>query len=157
MSNLQVAAQALHIVAVAVWIVGLAMVAIVMVRLPKVAAVAGPGLAARILSRFSAVALVAVGVAILTGVVRSVGELSDPAQLWDTGYGRSILYKIALLIPIGVIALYNRRIVAALARVKRPNAPTLRLVRRTASTELVLSLVIVLIASILSAQVPGGA
>lgn len=156
MSELQVAAQAVHIVAVAVWIVGLAMVAVIMLRLPRVAADAGPGLAARILSRFSAVALVAVAVAILTGVFRSIGELSDPAELWQTDYGRSILYKIALLVPIGVIALYNRRIVAALARVQRPNAPTLRLVRRTAGTELALSLVIVLIASVLAAQVPGG-
>ncbi len=41
MSNLQVAAQAIHIVAVAVWIVGLAMVAIIMLRLPRVAADAG--------------------------------------------------------------------------------------------------------------------
>ena len=45
---------------------------------------------------------------------------------------------------------------AALRRVQRPNAPTLRLVRRTAGTELALSLVIVLIASVLVAQVPGG-
>ena len=42
LSNLQIAAQAVHITAVAVWIVGLAMVAIIMVRLPKVAADAGP-------------------------------------------------------------------------------------------------------------------
>ena len=103
-----------------------------------------------------ALALVAVAVAILTGVIRTLGELSDPAELWDTGYGRSILYKIALLIPIGVIALYNRRIVEALRDVPRPNGPTLRLIRRTASTELVLSVVIVVIASVLAAQVPGG-
>ena len=155
-SNLQVAAQAVHIVAVSVWIVGLAMVAIIMARLPKVATGAGAGLAARVLTRFSAVALVAVAVAVLTGVFRSLGELSDPAELWQTDYGRSILYKIALLIPIGVIALYNRRIVEALRGVQKPNARTLRLVRRTASTELALSLVIVLIASVLAAQVPGG-
>jgi putative copper export protein len=102
------------------------------------------------------VALVMVAIAVATGVVRSLGELSDPAELWQTAYGLSILYKIALLVPIGAIALYNRRIVAALARVKRPNAPTLRLVRRTAGAELALSLVIVLVASVLAGQVPGG-
>ena len=52
------------------------------------------------LGRFSGVALVAVAVAILTGVFRSIGELSDPAELWQTDYGRSILYKVALLVPI---------------------------------------------------------
>ena len=155
-SSLQIAAQAVHVAAVSVWIVGLAMVAIIMVRLPAVATGGGPGLAARVLARFSTVALIAVGVAVLTGVFRSFAELSDPAELWQTDYGRSILYKVALLVPIAVIALYNRRIVEALTRVKSPNGPTLRLVRRTAGTELALSLVIVLIATVLAAQVPGG-
>ena len=155
-SSLQIAAQAVHVAAVSVWIVGLAMVAIIMVRLPAVAAASGPGLAARVLARFSTVALVAVGVAVLTGVFRSFAELSDPAELWQTDYGRSILYKVALLVPIAVIALYNRRIVEALTGVRSPNGPTLRLVRRTAGTELALSLVIVLIATVLVAQVPGG-
>jgi copper transport protein len=154
--RLQITVQAAHIVAVSVWIVGLAMVAIIMLRLPRVAQRAGPELAARVLRRFSGVALVMVAIAVATGVVRSLGELSDPAELWQTAYGLSILYKVALLVPIGAIALYNRRIVAALARVQRPNAPTLRLVRRTAGAELALSLVIVLVASVLAGQVPGG-
>ncbi|WP_217914612.1 copper resistance protein CopC [Miltoncostaea marina] len=153
----QIGAHLVHVVAVAVWLTGLALVAIVHVRLPKVAPGGGPALAARVLTRFSAVASVAVAVAIASGLVRTLGELDDPAQLWGSDYGQSILWKLALLVPIAVIALYNRRIVAALARVRRPNAPTLRLVRRTASAELALALVIVLIATVLVAQVPAGA
>ena len=152
---LQISAQLIHIIAVAVWIVGLAMVALVHVRLPKIAERSGGALFTRILSRFSKVALVAVSVAIVTGVIRSFSELSNPAQLWETAYGQSILWKVALLVPIGVLALYNRRIIVALARVPQPNGPTLALVRRMASAELALSLVIVLIASVLVAQVPG--
>jgi copper transport protein len=155
-STLQVGVQLIHIVAVAVWIVGLAMVALVHLRLPKLAPGAGPGLATKVLARYSKVALVAVTVAILTGVVRSLGELDNPAELWETSYGQSILIKIGLLIPIGVLALYNRRVIAALRRVRTPNKPTLKLVRRLASAELALSLVIVVVASILVAQVPGG-
>ena len=156
-STLQVAVQLVHIVAVAVWIVGLAMVALVHFRLPKLAPGAGPGLAAKVLARYSKVALVAVAVAILTGVVRSLGELDDPAELWNTSYGQSILIKISLLIPIGALALYNRRVIVALRRVRTPNAPTLRLVRRLAGAEFALSLIIVVVASILVAQVPGSA
>lgn len=156
LSTLQISAQLVHMIAVAVWIVGLAMVALIHLRLPKVATEAGGALSARILARFSKVALVAVAVAILTGVVRSFGELSDPAELWQTAYGQSVLYKIALLAPIGALALYNRRVIAALAHVSRPNRPTLALVRRMAGAELVLSLVIVVIATVLVAQVPGG-
>lgn len=154
-SWLQVGVQLIHIISVAVWIVGLAMVALVHVRLPKVAEHSGGVLATRVLARFSKVALVAVSVAIATGVVRSFSELGDPAQLWDTAYGQSILWKIALLVPIGALALYNRKIIVALQRVSRPNRPTITLVRRMASAELALSLVIVVVASVLVAQVPG--
>jgi copper transport protein len=155
-SGLQVGAQLVHIVAVAIWITGLALVALAYTRLPAVAPNGGPGLATRLLAQFSRVALIAVGLAVLTGVVRSLGELDDPAELWETAYGRSILFKVALLVPIAALALYNRKILAALKRVPRPNVPTLRLVRRTAASELVLSLAVVVVASLLVAQVPGG-
>ena len=154
-SALQVATQLVHIVSVAVWIVGLAMVALVHVRLPRLAPGAGAGLAAKVLARYSRIALVAVGVAVITGVIRSLAEVDDPAQLWGTSYGQSILIKVALLLPIGALALYNRKVIVALRPVRNPNPPTLRLVRRLAGAELVLSLAIVVVASVLVAQVPG--
>ena len=156
LSTLQVGAQLVHIVAAAVWIAGLALLAISYRRLPAVAPAAGPALSTRLLARFSRVALVAVALVIITGVIRAIGELDDPAQLWDTAYGRSILYKVALLLPIGALALYNRRVLEALRRVPRPNVPTMRLVRRMAASELALALAVVVIASLLVAQVPGG-
>ena len=156
LSTLQVGAQLVHIVAAAVWIAGLALLAISYRRLPAVAPAAGPALSTRLLARFSRVALVAVALVIITGVIRAIGELDDPAQLWDTAYGRSILYKVALLLPIGALALYNRRVLEALRRVPRPNIPTMRLVRRMAASELALALAVVVIASLLVAQVPGG-
>lgn len=152
---LQVGAQLVHVVAVSVWIAGLALVALVHLRLPRIAPEGGPAVASAVLARFSKVALAAVGVAVLTGVVRAVGELGDPAELWETGFGRSIVFKLALLCPIAFLALYNRRIVTALGRVTRPNRPTLLLVRRMAEAELVLSLAVVVVASLLVAQTPG--
>jgi copper transport protein len=155
-SGLQVAAQLVHVVAVATWISGLALVALAYLRLPAVAPEDGPALTTRLLARFSRVALIAVGLAVLTGVVRSLGELDDPAELWETAYGRSILLKIGLLIPIAALAFYNRRVLEALRRVPRPNVPTMRLVRRVAASELALALAVVVVASLLVAQVPGG-
>jgi copper transport protein len=152
---LQIGTQLIHIVAVAVWIVGLAMIALVHFRLPRVAPERGSALAARVLARFSRVALLAVTVAVVTGVIRSLAEMDNPADLWNTSYGQSVLIKVALLIPIGALALYNRKVLVALRGVRRPNRPTVRLVRRLAGAELALSLVIVLVASVLAAQVPG--
>ena len=153
---LSIAADAIHLVAVSVWIGGLAFTALALWRLPR-AVPGGPGraVAAAALARFSRLALLAVAVAVATGVARSVGQLSDPAQLWETGYGRSIVYKLLLLAPIAFVALHNRRVVTALRRVRRPNRPTISLVRRSAALELGLSLAVVVVASLLVAQVPG--
>jgi copper transport protein len=155
-SGLQIAVQLVHVVAVAVWVTGLALLVLAWLRLPSVAPRAGPALSTRLLAAFSRAALIAVALVIVTGVIRSLGELDDPAELWNTAYGRSILYKVALLLPIGALALYNRRVLEALRRVPRPNVPTMRLVRRLAASELALGLAVVVIASLLVAQVPGG-
>ena len=152
--SLEVATQLVHLVSVAIWIVGLAMVALVHLRLPRLAPEAGRRLASKVLARFSRVALVAVAVAVLTGVIRSLGELSDPAELWETSFGQSILIKLALLFPIAALALSNRRSSSPCGGCGAPTA-TLRLVRRLAGAELLLSLAIVVVASVLVAQVPG--
>lgn len=153
-SRLQVAADVLHLGSVSIWITGLACVAVAMRRLPRAAA-GGSVVAARVLARFSRVALAAVAVAIATGVARAAGELSDPAQLWDTSYGRSIIYKLLLLCPIGFVALRNRRVVTSLRAVAVPSGATLRMVRRSVGLEMTVAVAVVVVASILVAQVPG--
>jgi copper transport protein len=151
---LQVGDDLVHLASVSIWITGLGLTAVALLRLPRVAD-GGAGLAASVLARFSRLALIAVTIAVATGVVRSAGELSDPAQLWDTSYGRSIIYKILLLVPVAALALRNRRVVTALAHVDVPNRPTLRMVRRTAAVEMTVAIAIVVVASVLVAQVPG--
>jgi copper transport protein len=153
-STMQVVADVLHLGSVSVWIAGLACIGVAMWRLPRFGDT-GSGLAARLLASFSRVALVAVALAILTGVTRSAGELTGPAQLWDTAYGRSILYKLLLLCPIGFLALRHRRVVTSLRAVAVPSGATLRMVRRSVGIELGIAIVVVVVASVLAAQVPG--
>jgi copper transport protein len=155
LAPLQVAADLVHLSAAAIWIAGLAMTLITLWRLPRIAEETGPALAAAVLARFSRVALIAVGAVIATGTVRAIGQLSDPAQLWDTSYGLSIIYKIGLLVPITLLALRSRRVTNALSHMPRPSHAALAMVRRSAQIELVLSLVIVVVAALLVAQVPG--
>jgi copper transport protein len=153
---LSVAFDAVHLGAAAVWVGGLACLAVVLRAAPRVLpGAAGAGLGAAVLRRFSRVAMVAVAVIAATGVARAVGELGGPAQLWATPYGRSLLLKSLLLAPVAVLALRNRRAIAGLARGGRPPAAVLRGVWRDVRTELVLAAGIVLVASVLVAQVPG--
>ena len=119
----EVATQLVHIASVSVWIVGLAMVALVHFRLPRLAPAAGPRLASAVLARYSRVALVAVALAVVTGVIRSLAEMDDPVELWDTSYGRSVLIKVALLLPVAALALYNRKVIVALKRVRTRTRP----------------------------------
>jgi copper transport protein len=146
--SLSVVDDALHLTSIAIWVGGLAALALVLRRVPA-------ALGTAVLSRFSTVALVAVGVAVVTGTLRAIAQLADPAQLWETAYGRSIVIKVALLCPLAFLAFSNRRVLVAIAMRGHANRATLRLVTRNARVELALSLGIVLVASLLVAQVPG--
>ena len=145
LAPLSVTADAVHLAAAGVWIGGLPCLAAVLLRAPA-------GLASSVLARFSRLALVAVGLVVATGLLRLAGELSRVAELWSTGYGRSILLKATLLLPILLLAARSRQ---ALRRLPAGGAAALRALRHNVRAELAIGLNIVLIAALLVAQVPG--
>ena len=55
-------------------------------------------------------ALVAVGVLAASGVGRSLSELDSVGQLWSTSYGRALLVKTALFLPLLAVGRLNRRL-----------------------------------------------
>jgi copper transport protein len=70
--------------------------------------------------RFSTVALGAVIVLGLTGLGRALTELSAVSQLWSTSYGRALIVKSALFIPLLGVGWLNRSLLAgAFARLRR--------------------------------------
>ena len=152
---LQVPAEAVHIGAAGIWLVGLAGIAMAARRLPRIAPANGSTLAARLIGRYSAMALVLVAVVVATGVVRTLGELDAVEQLWETAYGRSILIKMAVLAGIVGLALASRRVVAALERLRRPGPRAVGLIPPRAALELGLAIVVLVVASLLGGQVPG--
>jgi copper transport protein len=153
---LQVAFDAVHLGAAAIWIGGLACLAAVLRAAPRaLPGEAAGSVSAAVLRRFSRVALGAVAVIAATGVARALGELGGAAQLWATPYGRSLLIKSLLLAPVAVLALRNRRAIAVLAHGGRPTTAALRRVWRDVRAELAVGTTIVLVASVLVAQVPG--
>lgn len=66
---------------------------------------------ARAARRFSRLAGAAFGVVVVTGALRAAEELPAPTDLVTTAYGRMILVKVALVVPIATLALRNRRAV----------------------------------------------
>jgi putative copper export protein len=157
LAPLQVAADAVHLAGAAIWIGGLPLLLLVLLRAPRALPESGRSLASATLRRFSKVALWSVVVISVTGLARMVGELSSPAQLWETGYGRDLMLKASLLLPILLIARRNRRLVAALAGGLTPSAARLRTVVRSLQMELAIAMAIIVVAAVLVAQIPGRA
>ena len=157
LAPLSVAADAVHLAGAAIWIGGLPCLLAVLLRAPRVLPEGGRTLASATLKRFSKVALWSVVVISVTGLARMTGELSSPAQLWETGYGRDLMLKASLLLPILLIARRNRRFVAALAGGLTPSAARLRSVARSLQMELAIGAGIIVVAALLVAQIPGRA
>jgi copper transport protein len=151
---LSIAADAAHLSAAAIWIGGLPCLAVIALRAPRALPDTGRAVAAGALARFSRVAVWSVGVLILTGIARLAGELSSPAELWSTAYGRCIVAKSALLLPLLLLGNRNRRAIAAFAR-RAPDQRRLRTIARSVQVELAIALAIIAVAALLVAEVPG--
>ncbi|MDX6554216.1 MAG: copper transport protein [Miltoncostaeaceae bacterium] len=109
--GLDVAIDAVHNLATAAWLGGLAALA---VMLPPALRGLEPTdrtrLAAGVVVRFSALALTAVGALVATGVYRALVELSSPRDLLDTGYGNALLIKLLIFVPLLGAGAYNRMV-----------------------------------------------
>jgi copper transport protein len=112
---LSVLADLAHLGAAAVWLGGLLALVYVVPRAtddkPTRLAVA---------RRFSAVAFTAVLVLGVTGIARALTELSAVHQVWSTSYGRALIVKTALFIPLLGVGWLNRTfLLGVFARLRR--------------------------------------
>lgn len=105
----------LHGLGVAFWIGALA---------PLVALVSKPTTAPiAVVSRFSRVAVPAVGVLALTGLGLSIVQLEKPAALIETRYGLILVVKLILVAVLLALAAFNRfRLIPALAGARKAAA-----------------------------------
>jgi copper transport protein len=151
--GITLAADLAHVAAAAVWTGGLALV---------VVALLGAGadrwpLAARAVPRFSQLAVGSVAVLIVAGTVNAYEEVGAWRGLWDTTYGRLLLAKIALVLPLLALGAYNNRF--AVPRLRRQVATPVEQRRflRTAGAELALFAAVVAVTSVLVTEPPAKA
>jgi len=154
--RLGVPSVAVHLVAVSVWVGGLA--ALVLVGGSAWSALATEDrnrLLGRLVPRFSRLALIAVSVLVASGVVNALLDLASVSDLWHTTYGRVLSAKIVLLaVALGFGAWHLRGVPRRLAAADRA-AGAGRSFRRSTSVELVVLAAVVGFASALVALVPG--
>ena len=105
-----------HLLAVAVWLGGLATLLILLYRVPPVAAAA--------VRRFSVLALGSVVVLAATGTYQSWRQLGSRSALTGTGFGQLLLVKVGLIAVIVAIAVTSRRATGRLADAPSPPPAT---------------------------------
>lgn len=80
-----------HVLAASLWVGGLVVLATCVWRL-------APELRGRAFLRFSRVAVGLVAVVVLAGTYLSVVRLPEPSDLWETGYGQTLLVKVGIVL-----------------------------------------------------------
>jgi copper transport protein len=146
-------ADVAHVTAAAVWVGGLAAL---------VLALAWAGaerweLAVSAVPRFSGLAVVAVSWLIASGTTSGYLQVRALRGLWETTYGQLLLAKLALVLPLLALGLYNNR--WAVPRLREGLASVGERTRflRTAGAELALMVAIVSVTAVLVSEPPARA
>ncbi|HEV2726972.1 MAG TPA: CopD family protein, partial [Solirubrobacterales bacterium] len=156
-------ANVLHVLAVSIWLGGLAALLFV---LPAATRELKPPdrsrLLAASLARFSPIALLCVAVILLTGLGQAYAYVRDLDNLLDTAYGRAVLIKFILLVGLLVpLAAYNRRrSVPRLERIAAGGEPPGQvglLLRRALRGEVALIVVVLGVTAALAGYAPATA
>lgn len=142
----------LHQWSVALWVGGLAHIGLVAWpewRRSRALTVSdGRPFAGAAIRRFSPLALGLVVVAVVTGVFNTGLALPALRELWQSGYGRVILIKVAVLVPALALATFHR------IRLRRYLTGVAAAVRLTLRAETALVLLVVLGGSTLAMLAP---
>ena len=148
---LAVALDALHVLGTAGWLGTLAI--LVMTGLPIAAAVESfdHEQVAAILHVFSPVVLIAAAVAGATGVTLAAVNVGALPALWQSEYGRLLLVKLGVLSVVAATGAYNWR--SVLPTLGTPTAT--RALRRSASVEALVAVLVVAVTSVLVATPTG--
>jgi len=151
--TLALIADVVHIAAASMWVGGLAFTVLALL-------LAGADrwpLASRAVPVFSILAVGSVVVLIIAGTVRGYEEVKAFHGLWDTTYGKLLLFKIGLVLPLLALGAYNNRF--AVPRLKRQIASALEQRRflRAAGVELALMAAIVGVTAVLVTEPPAKA
>ncbi len=138
---LSLASDILHLCSVAIWLGGLTMLAVIVLRQPRTAGTRVTGSAAdrkkraatleavQAVERFSPIALTCVGAILLTGTYQAWRGVGTWIALVDTTYGRLLLVKIAaMLVLIGLGYVARVRIAALRAPASAAPVRTVELV-----------------------------
>lgn len=130
-----------HVVSAAFWVGGLVGLSVLLTCKP--AERVGKKQVSRIVARFSHWALASVAALALSGTAMATLVLPAPAAVVDTGYGRTLLLKVAMVLAVVGLAAWNRFVLVPRLRAGDDDAAWLHLRRSVAKEAVILGAVLV--------------
>jgi copper transport protein len=145
-----------HLSAGSLWIGGLIGLLVLWTSLPAARRVGGLVVC---VPRFSNVAFVSVNVLIASGVAAAIVHLPTLSSLWQTSYGKAILWKVGILLVAMMLAAVNLlwtrpRLLASAGDYPELGPSTATVLRRLVGVEVVLVAAIIFAAAVLSSLPP---
>jgi copper transport protein len=158
-SGLLVVVDTIHVLSMSVWLGGLAMLLVALpIAIRALHQRERIPLLAGVVSRFSRLAMVAVTLLLLTGIVQSIALVGAFEAFVETAYGRLVLAKITLFLGLISLGAYNqRRLLPRLRTVADGGEEPERaaaLLRRSVAYEVGLAVIVLGVVSVLVATEP---
>jgi copper transport protein len=150
---LALVADVAHVTAAAVWVGGLAALVLALLW----AGAERWELAVSAAPRFSLLAVGAVAALLVSGTTSGYLQVRALRGLWETTYGQLLLVKIALVLPLLALGLYNNRRAVPRLRERLATATERTRFLRTAGAELALIVAIVSVTAVLVSEPPARA
>lgn len=97
----------LHLLAAAVWLGGIAQLALTWTGPVIRERGLGQVVMGEVLDRFGRIALIAFGVVVVSGLFNALIELGRPAELWQSSYGRVLAVKMGLVAVVAAISYFH--------------------------------------------------
>ncbi len=150
-------ADAAHLVAASAWIGGMLPLAWLLRLAGRAEGADARPFAVLAARRFSRLALAAVGVAVATGVWNAWNQIGGVAALVGTAYGRLLILKLALLVPILALGAINRRrLIPALSGDRETvGRPAMRRLSASVAIEMLLGMTVLAVVAWMSVTPPG--
>jgi len=161
-ATVSIGVDAIHNLATGIWLGGLVgLLALVVLPARSLAEPARVATVAPVIVRFSAVAVAAVTVLVVTGLYRALVELDTLRDLVDTGYGRALAVKLAVFALLLTVGAYNRfvahpRLERAEMGLAKSDRGAAAMLVHTVRAELVLSAVLLAVVGVLVSLPPPG-
>lgn len=152
-----IASDALHLLATGIWVGGLLPLGALLIAASRESGADARPYAVLATRRFSRVALACLVALVVSGVVNAVVHIGGVPALVGTTYGRLLLLKLLLLLPVLLLGWLNRRVLiprlsGEAATVGRP---AMRSLGRFVGLEALLALTLLVVVAVMSVTPPG--